>query len=470
MVQNKTHVCGCCGKKGHTMQTCPLPGAKKIRALSAQLLQAKAQRKKVRANQPKVRRGGKAFKKLAAKRSSMYTGKRPKDNLKMKRRARENKTQGRGGQGQEEALKDLLDAGYLTKPPLRCPACRRGALGAATTFQHPDIEKTHLYYRCNEDKCQRRFNVTSFTKLPLAGLVCTQIRGAIEQYTDAAGSSAPSAAQAAKTSYAGLKTMAKLFAHLRAKEASLAHEENKVMKLGGKVQGLKNIEGDGTLVRKMRVSLKNEFFGPKIQKTVEAMKRLHMKKSIKTKGKNMKSTRFVAPKHWCIHIRYAALCERAGRISVINLPEKVVAPATPPPPEAFEEMKTAGLLNRIDKKAFLFCDGAHAWKLLVNEHNKTHGARVRLTNVSHYKGEYTKTVLNRARGQAALAGTQSIDSRWRWLKKYVPHSVKARAPKGCPNPVNPLLDEYVYSWQWRTNCKAAGKSLWLQLGEEVFKA
>ena len=53
--------------------------------------------------------------------------------------------------------------------------------------------------------------------------------------------------------------MAKLFAHLRAKEASLAHEENKVMKLGGKVQGLKNIEGDGTLVRKMRVSLKNEF-------------------------------------------------------------------------------------------------------------------------------------------------------------------------------------------------------------------
>ena len=26
------------------------------------------------------------------------------------------------------------------------------------------------------------------------------------------------------------------------------------------------------------------------------------------------------------------------------------------------------------------------------------------------------------------------------------------------------------SWQWRTNCKAAGKSLWLQLGEEVFKA
>ena len=103
-------------------------------------------------------------------------------------------------------------------------------------------------------------------------------------------------------------------------------------------------------------------------------------------------------------------------------------------------------------------------------HNNTHGARVRLTNVSHYKGEYTKTVLNRARGQAALAGTQSIDSRWRWLKKYVPHSVKARAPKGCPNPVNPLLDEYVYSWQWRTNCKAAGKSLWLQLGEEVFKA
>ena len=397
-------------------------------------------------------------------------GKRAKANLKVKRSVRCNKTQGRGGQGQEEALKDLLAAGYLTKPPLRCPGCGRGALGGAAPRKDATTKDTHLYYRCNEDKCQRRFNVTSFSTLPLGMLVCTQIRGAIEQYTDAAGTCAPSPALAAKLNYAGTKAMTKLFTHLRVKEASLAHEENKVMKLGGDVEGLKNIEGDGTLLRKMRVSPKDKFFGPKIQKTMEAMKRLHMKKAIKTKGKSMKSTRFVAPKHWCVHIRYAALCERAGRVSVINLPEKVVAPASPPPPEAFDEMKAAGLLNRIDAKAFLFCDGAHAWKLLVNDHNKTHGARVRLTNVQHYKGEYTKPVHRRGRGQAALAGTQSLDSRWRWLKKYVPHTVKARAPKGGPTPINQLLDHYVYSWQWRTNCKAAGKSLWSQLGKEVSKA
>ena len=49
-------------------------------------------------------------------------------------------------------------------------------------------------------------------------------------------------------------------------------------------------------------------------------------------------------------------------------------------------------------------------------------------------------------------------------QSVAPHAVKARAPKGCRNPVGPPLDEYVYSWQWRTNCKAVGKSLWLQLG------
>ena len=116
----------------------------------------------------------------------------------------------------------------------------------------------------------------------------------------------------------------------------------------------------------------------------------------------MKSTRFVAPKLWCVHIRYAAFCESAGRISAINLPEKVVAPASPMPPEVFEEMKAAGLLNRIDAKSSLCCDGAHAWKLLVRDHNNTHGARVRLTSVQHYNGEYTKTVLHRTRGPAAL--------------------------------------------------------------------
>ena len=99
----------------------------------------------------------------------------------------------------------------MTEPPRRCPGCGRAALGGAALRKHASVGDTQLYYRCNEFRCQRHFKVTSFSTLPLAGLVCTQIRGAIEQYTDAAGPNAPSAAQAAKMNYAGTKTMAKLF-------------------------------------------------------------------------------------------------------------------------------------------------------------------------------------------------------------------------------------------------------------------
>ena len=160
-----------------------------------------------------------------------------------------------------------------------------------------------------------------------------------------------------------------------------------------------------------------------------------MKKAIKSK--------FVSPKHWIKHICYAGLCERAGRVTVVNLPSRLVPPSNPPPPEAFEEVKASGLLQRMHKRAFLFCDGAHAWNLLVKDHNQTHKAQVKLENVAHYKGEYTRKVRRPAGGQAKIAGTQAMDRHWGWLKEYIPHCLKARSG----NVVNPTLDDYVYSWQ-----------------------
>ena len=142
-----------------------------------------------------------------------------------------------------------------------------------------------------------------------------------------------------------------------------------------------------------------------------------------------------------MHIRYAGMCERSGRVTVTQLPPRLVAPGAPPPPEAFQEVWESGLMDRLGKTANLFCDGAHAWRLLVGKHNKTKGARVRLENVAHYAHEFTRDVGRPRRGQSSIAGTQAIDQRWRWMKAYIPHCLKARWGRT----VNPLIDTYVYS-------------------------
>ena len=148
---------------------------------------------------------------------------------------------------------------------------------------------------------------------------------------------------------------------------------------------------------------------------------------------------------------------------MVTLPPKVVAPKSPPPPEGFDELKKTRLMHRMHKRALLFCDGAHAWKKLVGDFNRSANARVKLENVVHLRRQYTRKVKKASRGQSSIAGTQAIDQRWRWLKAYVPHSIKARFRR-C---VNPVIDTYVYSWQWRTNRFNAGMPLWTSLGALV---
>ena len=69
------------------------------------------------------------------------------------------------------------------------------------------------------------------------------------------------------------------------------------------------------------------------------------------------------------------------------------------------------------------------------------------------------------RGQSSLAGTQSLDSRWKWLKVYIPQTVKARRGRTT----NPTLNKYVFSFQFRANALAAGVPLWAALGRAVRK-
>ena len=67
-------------------------------------------------------------------------------------------------------------------------------------------------------------------------------------------------------------------------------------------------------------------------------------------------------------------------------------------------------------------------------------------------------------GHSDLAGTESLDQRWKQLEKYIPpevHTKKNGEVDGC-------LWVYVYSWLWRHNLR--GASLLDKLSELVAAA
>jgi hypothetical protein len=151
-------------------------------------------------------------------------------------------------------------------------------------------------------------------------------------------------------------------------------------------------------------------------------------------------------------------------MSIVKLPVRMVSPNAPPPPEAFDELRDAKILDRVDKKAFLFTDGAHSWPKLVKWHNLKNKARLTVHEVKHYTGQYTSVLKQKvARGQSSIAGTQSLDQRWRWMKAYIPTSLKGRVNRDA----NPKLDSYVFSYQFRVNTRARGKTIWSALGQLV---
>ena len=61
------------------------------------------------------------------------------------------------------------------------------------------------------------------------------------------------------------------------------------------------------------------------------------------------------------------------------------------------------------------------------------------------------------------AGTQSIDSRWKYLQKYIPSELKVKKGQG----INPKISEYMWSWLYRHNLQA--NELHTALGEEFKK-
>jgi hypothetical protein len=447
------HLCSCCGKRGHTIAKCDLPGAKKIMALAKEIRVLKHITKKSRINQ-RVRRKPASFRQLLQKRSAQYSGPGAKARCaaaKNMRRAKD-PTAIVQFRGPLQCHEELVRSGFLHPPPRKCPVCNSGFLALPSTCPSRSDED-QLYCRCENHDCKSYLNVLKFSMFfenwqRIRGISCSQLLNILKSYTNPAGNGAPRAATAAKMSGVNTQTVQHIFDILRQKECELGHAECGALMLGGDVETQRNIEGDGTVLRKLHVGNENPAFAQELAVARAAWKTKH--------GSSPRP-----PKRWTVHVRYAALVERGGGLVVcVPLPCKVIAPNGPPPPEAFDELKDSGLLDHLSKGSFLFCDGAHSWPKLVKWYNAQRKTRFTLREVAHYKGEYTRFVKSAMKKQSHLSGTQAIDSRWRWLKQYVPFNLKGRANRSK----NPALDTYVFSWVWRCNRKSKSESIWDSLG------
>jgi len=270
----QTHHCSCCGKRGHTIQTCPMPAAKEIIKLKKALLAAKQIQPVPRRGQ-RVRKRPASFRQLRRARGDKYSGSTVKETLLIRKNAKR-RMQGLGLPTSDmEAYSHLVGAGFLDPPPKRCPACKRGALSK------PQVYKKALVARCSQDGCQARFNVIKFSKLKSLwersrsgrGFCCMNLFHLFRCYTNPVGSTSPRAAQAGISVGVGVKAPKRLFDELRSIEARAAACENKRIKLGGNVETQSNIEGDGTVVRKIYVSRKNALFKKHVKEAEQRLAR-----------------------------------------------------------------------------------------------------------------------------------------------------------------------------------------------------
>ena len=92
--------------------------------------------------------------------------------------------------------------------------------------------------------------------------------------------------------------------------------------------------------------------------------------------------------------------------------------------------------------------------------------RLRFAQVSYKRHEFVRQKGKRLQGLSNLVGTQSIDSRWHRLERYIPKELKVRrmADDGRKE-LNDDLIVYARSWQWRS--WRHSKDLFEELGQGI---
>jgi len=274
--------------------------------------------------------------------------------------------------------------------------------------------------------------VTSFSHFKGTKLTLDRLAAVLDYYVSDRHTHATRVYDVSSQCKVGDKAAGRVLGVLRQLEAEAGMRQSQALLLEG------DLEGDAHGLRQCWVSTKNK----KFEKEVNAAKRCHP-------GKR--------PKVWKLHVRVAGLCQRDGLLALEPVQHKLVLPGGAPPPEDTEEVRATGLLKQAKPRAsvVVFADGAPAWKEVVT---KDFPHLFFPDQVVHSRHEFVKEVATPA-GHSSLAGTESIDQRWKRLDAYLPPEKHTKKD----HEVDPSLWTYVYSWLWRHNLR--GASLATALGD-----
>ena len=273
MPVNQWKTCTLCGKAGHNLRACPLPGAAKFRKLLAntrshrtatksRTLQGTgaAAARKVHLKKPSCKRPAASYKKEARK---LYSGD-AKDHSKRNDRCWTGPSAPR--LSSEDAAMHLLQMGAFDIPK-RCPKCGCGGLhGPMTHYKYEDPEIRG--YWCDNQDCRGFTNIMQFCPLVADSFerhktcTCAKLYALLCNYF---APEPPRLSRIVRASGLGEKPVLKIMDKLRAAEAALARKQCEEMRMSGR------LEVDATKIRIAYVSKSNEFW----QEHVAAWKASH---------------------------------------------------------------------------------------------------------------------------------------------------------------------------------------------------
>ena len=277
MPPNLSKKCSFCGKSGHNLRGCSLPGAAKLRALLT--LESSSKSKSSRGASRVLRGTGVAAqrKKDALKRpASQQKALREESSETIQRRCSESQGKDRSWTGpslprlgSEEAIQQLQDHGALVLPH-RCGKCNTGTLHGPFPEHRSDSDDVQAFY-C--DSCRQPTNVLHLCPVVMAcferarGITASKLWSLLLCFF---APEAPSVARCARASGIMTKACIKLMRILRQAEARLARRQLQTLRLSGR------LEVDASLVRKAYISKDNAVWSD----SVEEWKRLHPGSSV----------------------------------------------------------------------------------------------------------------------------------------------------------------------------------------------
>ena len=227
----------------------------------------------------------------------------------------------------------------------------------------------------------------------------------------------------------------RLFACLRGLEAAAGE------KLSRSLQVKNAVEVDATSVRTVRIGKNSQAYKDQIA----LWKRKH--------------PHAADPPHYLVHFRVLGACERgSGRMVIAPASLKVLPATAKPPQESIAEIVSSQILTRIQSGSVCYADGCRAWQGAAKQ--QVPGKRLKFEQVKHNRGEFVKRLGRKPRPCASsLAGTQSLDRRWDWLKKPLPRQLHTH--KDARKDFQSLW-QYLWSAVWR---KQAGPQVLEKLGQ-----